>query len=164
MAGALQTLRFEDLDKAHIPAILEIESEANSAPWSERSFESELSNPDRIFLVAISGGKVVGYGGVWLIIDEAHITTVAVSEPLRRNGIGRRMMIELLSRAKAAGMRCSTLEVRAANSAAIALYRQLGYKETAIRKRYYPDNGEDAVVMWMFDLQGWDPPTRKSIS
>jgi ribosomal-protein-alanine N-acetyltransferase len=151
----LTTLRFEELDETHIPAILEIEKEANSAPWTERSFRNELDNPDRIFLVAKLEGKVVGYGGIWLIIDEAHVTTVAVDANQRQQGIGRKLMVQLLERAKEAGMTCSTLEVRASNDPALNLYKDLGYKETARRKKYYPDNNEDAVVMWMYDLQSW---------
>ncbi|HSI72829.1 MAG TPA: ribosomal protein S18-alanine N-acetyltransferase [Fimbriimonas sp.] len=151
----LTTLRFIELNESHIPPILEIENEANSAPWTERSFKNELGNPDRIFLVALLEGKVVGYGGIWLIIDEAHVTTVAVAAEHRQKGIGRRLMIELLERAKSEGMTCSTLEVRASNSPALNLYAELGYKDTARRKKYYPDNQEDAVVMWMYDLQAW---------
>ena len=157
----LKTLRLEMLDERYIPAILSIEQEANSAPWSERSFRGELDNPDRIFLVALSGGEVVGYGGVWLIIDEAHVTTVAVRSDLRRHGIGRKLMIDLLLRARETGMKCSTLEVRASNEGAIRLYEELGYKRTATRRKYYPDNNEDAVVMWLFDLESWDPPRKK---
>jgi ribosomal-protein-alanine N-acetyltransferase len=159
---SLATLRFEALDSSQIPAILEIEKEANSAPWTERSFLNELDNPDKIFLVGLLQGKVVAYGGIWLIIDEAHVTTVAVAAEQRQQGIGRRLMVELLDRAKEAGMTCSTLEVRASNEAALRLYRELGYKETARRRRYYPDNNEDAVVMWMYDLQAWSPPIRKA--
>jgi [ribosomal protein S18]-alanine N-acetyltransferase len=156
----LTTLRFEPLSEARIPAILEIETQANSAPWSDRSFKNELDNPDRIFVVALLDGQVAGYGGVWMIVDEAHITTVAVAEAHRRKGIGWRIMRELLDKAKEAGMTCSTLEVRASNDGAIEMYKQLGYHEVSRRRRYYPDNNEDAVVMWMFDLQTWEPPKR----
>lgn len=156
----LTTLRFEPLQESHIPAILTIEQEANSAPWSEKSFQNELTNPHKIFLVALVSGQVVGYGGVWLMIDEAHVTNIAVASDFRRAGIGRKLMIDLLNRSKAAGMTCSTLEVRAGNAAAIDLYLKLGYTETARRRRYYPDNQEDAVVMWLYDLQAWEVPAR----
>lgn len=153
-----KTLRFEALQEEHIPKILEIEAVTNTAPWSERAFRNELSHNDRVFIVAISGGGVVGYGGVWLVIDEAHVTTLAVAESERKQGIGEKMMIELLEKSKEAGMVCSTLEVRAGNEPAIKLYEKLGYKETARRKGYYPDNKEDAIVMWMYDLDQWCPP------
>ncbi len=159
---SLATLRFEPLNSGHIPAILEIEKEANSAPWTERSFLNELDNPDKIFFVGLLHGQVVAYGGIWLIVDEAHVTTVAVAAEQRQHGIGRRLMLELLDRAREASMTCSTLEVRAGNEAALRLYGELGYLETARRRRYYPDNNEDAVVMWMYDLQAWSAPVRNS--
>jgi ribosomal-protein-alanine N-acetyltransferase len=155
-----KTFRLEKLLEHHIPAILAIEKESNTAPWSERSFRNELDHEHGIFLVAIEGGQVVGYGGVWVVVDEAHITTVAVKPDMRRQGIGRRLVIEILTQAKQKGALCSTLEVRASNEAAIELYRDLGYVETARRKSYYPDNNEDAIVMWMHDLDKWEPPKK----
>ena len=154
----LKTLRFEPIQSSHIPLILEIEKETNAAPWSERSFQNELDHPYGVFLVAFLQGELVAYGGVWLVIDEAHITTISVSPLHRREGIGQRLMVELLEKAKQAGMVCSTLEVRAGNDAAIKLYQKLGYNVVATRKGYYPDNKEDAVVMWMYNLDKWEPP------
>jgi len=155
---ALKTFHLEALKAEHIPKILEIENRTNGAPWSERAFQNELSHRDRIFLVAFGGGEILGYGGVWLVIDEAHVTTLAVDEPFRRQGIGEKLMIELLEKSQEAGMTCSTLEVRAGNEAAIRLYRKLGYRQAALRKGYYPDNKEDACVMWLYDLDCWSPP------
>jgi [ribosomal protein S18]-alanine N-acetyltransferase len=155
-----KTLRFEPLAEEHLPGVLAIEKQSNTAPWSERSFRNELVHEHGIFLVALAGGGVVGYGGVWLVIDEAHITNIAIDPVHRRQGIGRRLMLELLKRAKEKGMTCSTLEVRASNESAIRMYEGLGYKVTATRKGYYPDNKEDAVVMWMYDLEGWEDPSR----
>jgi len=152
-----RTLRFEPLRIGHIPRILEIEKDSNSAPWSEKSFQNELDNKQSIFLVALSGNTIVGYGGLWVCIDEAHITTLAVAPEARRNGIGKAIMVQLLSRAQELGLVCSTLEVRAGNQPAIELYKELGYKETSRRRGYYPDNKEDAVVMWMHSLQEWKP-------
>ena len=151
-------LKFEPIRESHIPAILEIEPRVNSAPWSERSFRNELDHPHGILLVAFLDGVLIGYGGVWLVIDEAHITTVAVTEDHRRKGIGQELVLELLKRSKEAGMICSTLEVREGNLAAIQLYEKLGFTATARRKDYYPENKEDAVVMWLYDLQAWEPP------
>ena len=153
-----KTLRFVALQEEHIPKILEIEAKTNGAPWSERAFRNELTHNDRIFLVGLAGGEVVAYGGVWLVIDEAHVTTLAVAEDARKQGIGITLMIDLLEKSKEAGMVCSTLEVRAGNEAAIKLYEKLGYREIAKRKGYYPDNKEDAVVMWLYDLDKWTAP------
>ena len=154
----IKTLRFEVLNESHIAPILEIERTVNTAPWSERSFRNELSHPHGVFLAAIADGKIVGYGGFWMVVDEAHITTVAVTGDVRRQGIGEKLMVELLGRAKKSGMVCSTLEVRAGNDPAIKLYEKLGYVATARRKAYYPDNKEDALVMWLHNVQAWEPP------
>lgn len=156
MATAPKSLRFVDLEERQIPRILEIEAKCNTAPWSERSFRNELDHPYGIFRVALVEGQIVGYGGIWMVIDEAHVTTVAVDPDHRRQGIARRLMNELLIEARAKGARCSTLEVRAGNEPAILLYEDLGYVRTAVRKGYYPDNREDAVVMWLHDLSPWD--------
>ena len=154
----LATLRFEPIAEQHISAIMPIENASHGAPWSERSFQNELQHEFGIFLVALLEGQIAAYGGVWLVIDEAHVTTVTVAEAHRRQGIGARLVCELLRRAKEAGMVCSTLEVRASNEAAIALYEKLGFVQTAVRKRYYPDNNEDAVIMWLHDLANWESP------
>ena len=153
----LTTLRFERLQAEHIPTILEIEQQANSAPWSERSFTNEIDHPHGYFLVALVQGEVVAYGGIWMVIDEAHVITIAVDEAHRRQGIARKMMINLLEEAMDKGILCASLEVRASNHAAIELYEKLGFVQTTRRKAYYPDNKEDAVVMWLHQLATWNP-------
>lgn len=150
-------LRFERLEEKFIPAILDIENVSNGSPWSEKSFRNELNHSHGIMLVALEGEVVLGYAGAWMVVDEAHITTVAVAPNARRRGIGRTLTEKILTEAKEKGMACSTLEVRAGNEAAIELYKKLGFVETARRKGYYPDNKEDAIVMWLHDLQKWAP-------
>ena len=145
-------LRFETLEESHLPDVLRIEAAVNTAPWSERAFRNELTNPESCFLVAIADGVIAGYGGYWRCIDEAHITNVAIDPERQRLGIGRRVMLELLGRARTDGLTCSTLEVRAGNEAAIKLYENLGYTIVSRRKSYYPDNQEDALVMWCYEL------------
>ena len=152
----LSTLRFVTLQKDHIPKILEIEQVTHSAPWSQRSFENELEHKYGIFLVGLIQGEVSAYGGVWILVDEAHVTNVVVKSELRGQGIGRMLMIELLTQARAKGAVCATLEVRATNSAAIHLYEELGFVKSTTRKQYYPDNKEDAVVMMLNDLIKWN--------
>ncbi len=154
----LTTLRLEPIREDRIPAILEIERQVNTAPWSERSFRNELDHPQGIFLTALVEGQVVGYGGVWLVIDEAHVTTVAVDPAHQRQGIGMKLMVALLEKSRNQGMLCATLEVRAGNAAAIELYKKLGFVIAATRKAYYPDNKEDAVVMWLYNLAEWSAP------
>jgi len=154
----MKGVQFVPLHEVHLPAILEIEAKSHGAPWSERSFRNELDHEHSIFLVAEKGKQVVGYGGVWMLADEAHVTTIAVDPDARRQGLGWKLMIELLARAQEAGATCSTLEVRAGNTAAITLYERLGYTVCGTRKGYYPDNREDAIVMWLYDLEAWNPP------
>ena len=156
----LSTLRFVTLQKDHIPKILDIEQVTHSAPWSQRSFENELEHKYGIFLVGLIQGEVSAYGGVWILVDEAHVTNVVVKSELRGQGIGRKLMIELLTQARAKGAVCATLEVRATNSAAINLYEDLGFVQSTTRKQYYPDNKEDAVVMMLNDLIKWKPVSK----
>ena len=156
----LATLRFVPLEKTLIPKILEIEQVTHTAPWSQRSFENELEHKYGIFLVGLVDGNVSAYGGVWILVDEAHVTNVVVKEGLRGQGIGRKLMIELLTKARMKGAVCATLEVRASNTAAIHLYEDLGFVQATLRKHYYPDNKEDAVVMMLNDLLKWDPASK----
>ncbi|MEI7984367.1 MAG: ribosomal protein S18-alanine N-acetyltransferase [Armatimonadota bacterium] len=156
----LSTLRFVSLQKDHIPKILEIEQVTHSAPWSQRSFENELEHKYGIFLVGLIQGEVSAYGGVWILVDEAHVTNVVVKSDFRGQGIGRKLMIELLTQARSKGAVCATLEVRATNAAAIHLYEELGFVQSTTRKQYYPDNKEDAVVMMLNDLIQWNPKSK----
>ena len=149
---AATTLRFERLAEHHIAEVVAIEQVANGSPWSDRGFRNELDHPHGLFLVALEAGEVVGYGGVWLVIDEAHIVNVAVREDRRRQGIARELVKRLLEASKESGMKTASLEVRAGNEGAIKLYENLGFVTTNRRKRYYPDNREDALVMWLFEL------------
>ena len=145
----MSDLRLVNLAEAHLQDVARIEKASNPSPWSEESFRAELKNPHSIFLVAMIGQEVVAFGGLWLVVDEAHITTLAVEPARRGQGIGKKLMQELLNIAHAKGMTCSTLEVRAGNEAALALYHSLGYVSVSCRRKYYPDNDEDAVVMWL---------------
>jgi ribosomal-protein-alanine N-acetyltransferase len=136
----------------HVPAVLAIEAKCNPAPWSEASFRSELDNPQAHYIVALDGTRLVGYCGCWDVIDEVHVTNIGVDPEFRRKGAGRLLMVHMLALAVERGMRCSTLEVRAGNTAAIMLYESLGYEKCALRKGYYPNDRENAVVMWLYDL------------
>lgn len=146
------------LQEPHIPAILEIENAVHGAPWSESAFRNELDHPCGTMHVALDSGSVVGYGGMWLVVDECHIITLTVDPQRRRQGIGQKLMLSLLNEAIRQGMTCATLEVRAGNAAAIQLYERLGFVQVAVRKRYYPDNHEDGVIMWLYHLTEWEPP------
>lgn len=118
-------------------------------PWSKESMEYELAeNPRAVYIVAEVNGHVVGYAGVWGIVDEGHITNVAVSPDYRRKNIGSLLIYHMLKATMQAGLVRHTLEVRAGNVAAQALYRKFGFEEAGVRKGYYQDNGEDAIIMW----------------
>src|SRR5690349_20060247 len=99
-----------------------IESESNGSPWARSSFVQEIGHAPSEFIVAKTGGAVVGYAGAWSVADECHVTTVAVSPSHRRQGLGRKLMVDLLERCRDRGAVCATLEVRAGNTAAIQMY------------------------------------------
>jgi len=120
-----------------------------SAPWSEESFRKEITdNRLAFYIVAEIDGRMVGYAGLWGIVDEGHITNVAVHPDFRRKGIGEALITVLLSHTRENGILSHTLEVRASNEAAISLYMKFGFEPAGLRKNYYEDNGEDAIIMW----------------
>jgi ribosomal-protein-alanine N-acetyltransferase len=145
------------LSKELIDEILVIESSTHSAPWSRKSFENELEHKYGVFLIALIEGKVIGYGGTWVLVDEAHVTNVVVSPEFRGQGIGRKLMNEMLVKAREKGAVCATLELRKSNEVALKLYESMGFIQATVRKAYYPDNQEDAIVMMLDDLLGWKP-------
>lgn len=120
-----------------------------SAPWSEEAFRQELEENNLAFyVVAELKEKVVGYAGLWAILDEGHITNVAVSPEHRKRGIGRAVVEVLVDATEQAGLNSFTLEVRTSNITAQNLYKKFGFIEAGLRKGYYEDNGEDALIMW----------------
>jgi ribosomal-protein-alanine N-acetyltransferase len=149
VAKALHILPFAE---AHVADVAAIEADVHVSPWSEASIRRELTNPDGVFLVGIEGAEVAGYASAWVVVDEAHVVNVGVREASRRRGYARSLLAKLLDRCHERGATCATLEVRASNAAALALYRGLGFVECGLRKRYYP-GGEDAVIMWLHDLE-----------
>ena len=133
-----------------IDNVVEVENNCFSIPWSKASFLREIENNEvALYLVAKIENKAVGYIGVWRIIDEGHITNVAVHSDYRGLGIGSMLVSELLSLCKKDGINSFTLEVRKSNEIAQKLYRKYGFEERGVRKNYYEDNKEDAVIMWL---------------
>jgi ribosomal-protein-alanine N-acetyltransferase len=145
-----------------LPRVREIEAEAFAVPWPRDAYRTELEeNRLACYLAARDDdGQVVGFAGMWVIFDEAHITTIAVDRTRRGQRVGHRLLLGLIERAVARGARWMTLEVRPSNRTAIALYRKFGFRDVALRKRYYSDNGEDAVVMWSGNLREPSAQTR----
>jgi len=132
-----------------IKTLTEIDAICFSAPWSEKSFTDEIMNNNvAMYFVVEVDGKVVGYAGLWVILEEGHITNVAVHPDFRGKGLAKKLLTELLAAAEEAGANLFTLEVRASNESAIALYESFNFKSVGVRKKYYEDNDEDAVIMW----------------
>ena len=135
---------------ADLDGVMEVERSSFLTPWSHDAFVNELMQTYTVYLVAREGAKVVGHGGMHVVWEDAHVTNVAVLPDYRGRGIGEQLMRELMARAAARGAQRITLEVRARNTTAQNLYRKLGYvtRPGAVRKGYYTDTGEDAVIMW----------------
>ena len=139
----IRRMRMEDLD-----TVTSIEQATFAIPWSRESFRQELErNVAARYLVAETEGQVVGYAGAWIILDESHITNIAIAEAYRGRGIGKRLTQALLQYLSNLGACYATLEVRVSNERAQNLYRGLGFVSVGKRKRYYEDNGEDAFLM-----------------
>lgn len=134
-----------------VPAVHQIELASFPTPWTLDSFYHEMTeNQFAHYVVAIDDNEqIIGFCGMWMVIDAAQITNVAVLEVARGFGIGEGLMREAMSIAKENGMETMSLEVRVTNSVAQNLYRKLGFQDGGIRKGYYVDNGEDALVMWV---------------
>lgn len=143
-------LSFREMCMEDIPSVCAIEQEVFPVPWSEAAFRGELQdNVCARYYVAMLDDQVVGYGGMWLIVLEAHITNVAVTAKVRRMGIGEQLVKCLMQRAyEELGIVQMTLEVRRGNGPAQHLYRKLGFTVEGVRPSYYEDNGEDAYLMW----------------
>jgi [ribosomal protein S18]-alanine N-acetyltransferase len=132
-----------------------IERASFTTPWPPQAYRQELeSNRLAAYLVGLIGGEVVAYGGIWLMVDEAHITTFAVHPRYRRRRIGERLLLSLLDLSLDRHAREATLEVRLSNLAARRLYEKYGFRPVGIRPRYYSDNGEDALIMTTEPLAG----------
>jgi len=138
----------EPLKKCHIEGIISIENLCFTSPWSEDAFLQEVDNEIAYYIVAIEDDEILGYGGMWLILDEAHITNVAVTPRRQRQGIAKKIVESLIFEAQQLSIKAMTLEVRRSNLPAINLYKKFGFEEAGIRKGYYEDNDEDAIIMW----------------
>ena len=139
----IRRMKQEDLDE-----VTALEKATFTIPWSRESFRQELArNVAARYLVAESEGKIIGYAGAWIILDESHITNIAVAESYRGQGVGRKLTQALLQLLSNLGASYATLEVRVSNERAQNLYRSLGFISVGKRKRYYEDNQEDAFLM-----------------
>lgn len=137
----------EKMHPSHVAQIAELEKICFSDPWSERSIASELDNKLAFWLVATEGERVAGYIGSQTVMDETDMMNVAVHPDFRRRGIAEALVNGLVDALKTQGSHCLTLEVRASNAPAIALYEKLGFSEIGRRKNYYRNPREDALIL-----------------
>ncbi|MDF2923130.1 MAG: alanine acetyltransferase [Paenibacillaceae bacterium] len=146
---AFRPMKVDDID-----FICEIEQEAFPTPWTPGAFHNELTNNHFAhYLVMEVDNAIAGYAGMWIIMDEAHITNIAVRTGYRGRKLGERLLLELRSHAGKHGAKRMTLEVRVTNRVAQNLYEKLGFRSVGVRKGYYTDNNEDALIMWA-DIPG----------
>lgn len=142
-------LVIRSIEEDDVDQIAEIEKECFATPWPREAFLTEIrENKLARYIVAEVDGKLAGYGGMWLIINEAHITNIAVKKEYRGLGIGNRIVESLIYYCTAHNIERMTLEVRKSNIVAQNLYKKYGFVEYGIRPSYYADNNEDAVIMW----------------
>ncbi len=145
----IRPMRVEDIN-----GVLEIEQMSFPTPWPRDAYQHELrDNRLACYLVAREFHRLIGYAGMWVILDEAHVTTIAVDPLHRRRRIGERLLVALIDEAMRRGARWVTLEVRKSNLGAQSLYRKYGFKDIGVRKAYYSDNREDAIVMWTGNIR-----------
>ncbi|XJZ27592.1 ribosomal protein S18-alanine N-acetyltransferase [Bacillota bacterium Lsc_1132] len=138
-------MREEDIDQ-----VVEIEQASFTTPWSREAFNNEMKhNKFAVYIVIEQSSRLIGYCGVWIVADEAHVTNVAILPEYRGKKLGEALMRNLMSVARDRGAKSMTLEVRMTNYIAQSLYRKLGFRDGAIRKNYYTDNQEDALIMWV---------------
>ena len=141
-------LRIEPMTLDDLPAVHAIERASFAVPWPDDAYRNEIrTNRLASYVVARLDDQVVGFAGIWLMVDEAHVTTFAVDPRWRRRGVGERMLLALLDLSIARQAREATLEVRLSNLPARKLYEKHGFRPVGIRPRYYSDNGEDALIM-----------------
>jgi ribosomal-protein-alanine N-acetyltransferase len=149
-------ITIESMRNVHLPAVLEIEREAFTSPWTEEIFRQEVE--DNVIsgsYVALEGGRLVGYFVVWFLRQDVHLLNIAVVRSCRRRGIGRQMLRYLIDLAKRAHKEVITLEVRESNEGAIELYRSFGFTPVGLHREYYQDDKENALLMAR-SVSGWE--------
>jgi len=139
----IRLMKQEDLLAVHA-----IESETFPTPWSYDAFKEELVNDKACYLVMEEEGKLIGYGGFWKILDEGHVTNIAIQEAYRGRGLGKRLIKAMMTTAKDMNIQRVTLEVRESNEIALKVYTTLGFYIEGKRSRYYTNPSEDALIMW----------------
>ncbi len=140
-------MNIEQMTPCHISQIAALEKLCFSDPWPEAAIASELDNPLSLWLVAVEGERLAGYVGSQTVVDESDMMNIAVHPDFRRRGIAEALVTALVTGLDARGSRCLALEVRASNAPAIALYEKLGFSQAGLRKNYYRNPKEDALIL-----------------
>ena len=154
-SDAPRPLEIAPMTQADLPAVLRIEAQSFSTAWPLNAFANEVrDNKLAHYFVGRYAGRIVAYGGIWVILEDSHVTTIAVNPEARGRKFGEELLLKLLDEAIAQGASWITLEVRESNDVAQKLYRKYGFTTVSTRRGYYSDNGENALVMWAGNLKG----------
>lgn len=140
----IRSMRIDD-----VSGVYEVERSSFEFPWTKPMLEEEVNNSNAHYMVIEVSGTIIGYGGFWKIIDEAHITNVAIHPDYRGKGYGKTIVSALIQHAKDFNIIAMSLEVRVSNEIATTLYKGFGFVSAGVRKNYYQDNNEDAYIMWL---------------
>ena len=147
------TVVITPMRRRHVRSVLRIEEQVYPRPWTSSLFLSELAlRTTRAYFVARIGRDVVGYAGVMVSFEDSHVTTIAVDPAWQRHGVATRLLVALVRESLVRGAQHLTLEVRMSNKGAQDLYRRFGFAPVGVRKNYYPETNEDALVMWAHDV------------
>ena len=146
-------IHFRTLLPEDAEGVARVERESFPTPWSREDFWREASNDFACYIVALEDTDITGFAGCWISFDEAQVTNIAVTAIQRNKGCGKLLMEQMMCAAVARGVERMTLEVRPSNMPAIRLYERLGFSAVGVRKGYYQDNGEDAILMWNTKLK-----------
>lgn len=149
--------------RRHLRGVVRIEAQVYPRPWSHSLFVSELAlRSSRSYVVAKVGREVVGYAGLMMSLTDGHVTTIAVDPAWHRHGIGSRLLLTLAHEAIDRGALAMTLEVRLSNRGAQEMYKRFGFTAVGVRKGYYADTGEDALIMWAYEVS--EPPYKRLLA
>jgi ribosomal-protein-alanine N-acetyltransferase len=157
-AEAPEPVTVRPMRGSDIEPVSKIERQSFTTAWNAQAYVTELSNPNALYLVVTLGDRdteterVIGYGGLWVIMDEAHVTTIAIIPEFRGRKIGDRLLCAMLQAAMVKGATRATLEVRESNLPARRLYEKYGFAWVAVRKKYYADTNENADILWIDDM------------
>ncbi|MBF2064278.1 MAG: ribosomal protein S18-alanine N-acetyltransferase [Calothrix sp. C42_A2020_038] len=149
-------LEIQSLTHKHLSALVELDQACFGGLWTLEAYQREIDSPNSVLLGSISPpchNELLGMGCFWSILEEAHITILAVHPLYQNQGLGQALLFSLLKKAFESGLERATLEVRVSNVSAISLYQKFGFKTAGKRRRYYKDNDEDALVLWLSDIQ-----------